>query len=181
MRWLLALVVVILVSTACGADPGDDGARELNSVMVGSDVLISSEASGFVELAGLASVATAEELTVFWAAESDRSVTAMAASTSRLADIVDQLDDSFSDVIDPAVRSTYAPYLRAYREILDALDDVRIGIVDADQARRADGIADYGREIGALESADRVRLDRVIVAYGPEEARRLLALERGDS
>lgn len=177
-RLAAALVAVALASAGCADGDGSAGQRELNSVIVGADHLISDDASEFVDLAGLAARSIAADLEAFWAAADgaarmDRDVE-LRVSIDRIEDTVDQLDDAFDTVTDEHVRATYRPFLTAHRDLLDALEDVRAGLLEGDEARRADGLADYEAARRTIAALDRARLDRVIAAYGPEEARRLL-------
>ena len=173
------MLVCALIVAGCGSGDGGRGQRELNSVMVGSEVVISQTASDFVDLAGLVARTVAGDLDTFWAAEASGDVEAMHAAIGRVESSVSQLSGAFGTVTDGSVRATYSPVLRAHTELLDALDDIVEGIDGAEVERRADGVADYAVVVDELAAVDRLRLDRVIAAYGPDEARRLLAAERG--
>jgi hypothetical protein len=167
-RWirdsLLVIALSSVVSAACSGDTGSESARsdqrQLNSVMVGAYDELSAEDSAAVSAIGVELVALAAPLQAWFDGSGDRT-----ALLDQMTASVDRIEARLTADRGREVRTTFAPYVDAWRDLLAAL-----GAGDTDGAENA---------IDRLRSLDRIRIDRVVDVYGEEAAQRLLAEEGG--
>jgi hypothetical protein len=154
---LAVAVVVALVAAACGDDDDQSspGQRELNSVMVGSYDLLSAGDSEAVSAIGLELVALGPPLQQWFEPGSDHD-----ALLAQMRDAVDRIERRLTPDRAPEVRTTFEPYVAAWRDVLRALD--------------ADDTDGYEQAIGRLQELDRIRVERVADVYGDEVADELL-------
>jgi hypothetical protein len=174
-------LAMMLVGAACSAPP--TGQQRLNSAMVGSDVVLPRQDTRAVSEIGLELVALAAPLEVWWSGLDDPGVPWLARAPELLDEMsegVDRIDGRLAPGIHRAVRETFAPYVARWRQLLAALEDLRIAVADADRPARDAAVLRYDRERAAIRRLDEERVARVIAAFGPDEAGRLLREEGVD-
>jgi hypothetical protein len=182
---VLALLTVS-VFTACsggGADERAAAQRRLDAVMVGSDRDLSERATGLVDIMALELTTLAVPLRVWWETVDDPDTTTarwLAQAPGLLAQmqtIVDRVEDRALSAETESVRDTFVAYVREWRVALRALDAVRGAVARDDAVARATATAEYDASLGRIRVLDRARVERVVAAYGADDARRLLTQE----
>jgi hypothetical protein len=148
----VAAVVAVLVA-ACGDDGHDasPGQRDLNSVMVGSYEELPSADSEAVSAIGVELVALGPPLKQWFEPGADH-----AALLAQMTEAVDRIERRLTPERAPEVRTTFEPYVEAWRDLLAALDED-----DADR---------YENAVGRLQDLDRIRVERVADVYGDDVA-----------
>jgi hypothetical protein len=154
---LSIIVAMAVLVGACGDDGNEasPGQRDLNSVMVGSYDELSSDDSEAVSAIGVELVALGPPLQQWFEPGADH-----AALLAQMTGAVDRIERRLTPERAPEVRTTFEPYVAAWRDLLAALD-----------ADDADG---YQEVIGRLQDLDRIRIERVADVYGDEVADELV-------
>lgn len=149
-------------------------------MLAGSDRVLDPEDVTAANVIGLDLVTLGGPLAAWWADLDDPAVsdeTWLARAPDRLVSMrrtVDHLADQLGPGRSPAVRDTYQPYVDRWREILVALEAQRLAVAAGDVAARQRATEEYNRHVAAIARFDRIRVDRVVEVYGPEEAARAL-------
>jgi hypothetical protein len=158
-----AVAALLVVTVACSGDDGGDAGdqREINSVIVGSYDELSSADSEAVSAIGVELVALSAPLQSWFDGTADR-----AALVAQMAESVDRIEARLTPERAPEVLTTFEPYVRAWRDLLAALDA---------EDQRA-----YDEALDRLEDLDQIRIDRVVDAYGDEVGRSLVEEEQTD-
>jgi hypothetical protein len=184
---LLALVLATLAGCSSGgsapAAPGADTTARLASVMVDSDTVLGPADVTAVNVIGLDLVTLATPLRTWWATFNDAEVdeaTWLAAAPQLLAAMrttVAHIGAQLGPGRDPAVRATFTPYLEQWKLVLDALESMQAAVRAGDVATQQQATDAYNRAIAAMQRFDVQRVDRVVSAYGHDEAKRALAAQ----
>jgi hypothetical protein len=160
VRALVAVcLVAVLVTAACSDQPSDQ--RRLNTAMVGAPELLSTDDSEAVSAIGLELVALAQPLEAWFADAQPRDELLVQMTAA-----VERIERRLTPEVDPSVRSTFEPYVSAWRRILDALE-------------RGD-LDDYDAAVASVRELDDRRIERVVQAFGDDTARDLLESEGVD-
>jgi hypothetical protein len=161
---LLATLLLALATAGCSDDvdaPGAQGdQRQLNSVLVGSYDELSAADSEAVSAIGLELVSLGAPLRAWFDGTEARE-----RLLAQMTAAVDRIEGRLTPERAPEVRTTFEPYVVAWRDVLAALD------VDDDDA--------YEKAVAHIRDLDQIRIDRVADVYGEEEAQRLLQEESG--
>ncbi len=188
-RALVTLVVTLVVAlgaAACSSGGGDapvvsaDAAARLQSVMAGSDRVLPEDDVTAANVIGLDLVTLAGPLTGWWEDLTDPDVPRaewLARAPERLEAMrrtVDHLAAQLGPGRAPQLRETYQPYVDRWRDVLDALEALRVGVAVGDRAAQERATGEYNRQLAAITRADRIRVERVVRVYGRAEAARAL-------
>jgi hypothetical protein len=142
---------------ACGDDDTSSSPdqRALNSVIVGSYDELPADDSAVVSAIGVELVALGAPLQAWFEPGSDRD-----ALLQQMTAAVDRIDGRLTPERATEVRTTFEPYVVAWRDLLAALD--------------ADDADAYERAIDRLRGLDQIRIERVEDVYGEEVTAELL-------
>lgn len=184
---LLAFVLAGLAGCSSSgstlAEPGADTTARLASVMVDSDTVLGPEDVTAVNVIGLDLVTLATPLRAWWATFNDADVdeASWLATAPQLLDAmrttVTHIGAQLGPGRDPAVRATFTPYLDQWKLLLDALESMRAAVRAGDLATQQQATDAYNQAIDAMQRFDARRVDRVVDAYGRDEAKRALAAQ----
>jgi hypothetical protein len=171
---LVGILVVLtvglpLAGAACSRSEGVDQ-RVLHSVMLGTDEVIDARASRAVDLVGLRLRALGPSLGAAIEAAGDP------APLARLeADVTGLAEEVAAGP--SVVRRGFAGYVARWEEIADAQRRLAEARRTGDEAAAVQALADTDAALVRLQALDRQRLERVVEAFGEEEAARLLEAE----
>lgn len=167
---------------ACGGDgataPAPDRAA-LVAAGLGVDEVTAADVA-FVDNAGLRAVSLGAELDRFFAAyeAADRDPAAFRAAAGtvveRIESVVDQTDVDLDAGESAAVSEAYAPWIRRWGDVAEALDDLQAATVAGDDVAAAAALDDYRESTRWLFNFDRVRVQRVAAVFGEDVASELV-------
>jgi hypothetical protein len=182
-----ALIVACLLAglvTACAAP--ETGQQRLNSVMVGSDVVLPAADTAAISEIGVELSGLAAPLSQWWSSLNDPAVPATTwlaqapALLAQMTTVVDRIEARLGPDRDVHVRDTFAPYVAGWREILATLDRVRDRVAAADTVGQQAAADDYNTQLRRIRALDAARVQRVVDVLGRDDARRLLEAEGVD-
>jgi hypothetical protein len=183
-RALVLLCAVVLLAGSCSQPETDQ--QKLNSVMVGSDVVLPTADTDAISEIGVELGSLAAPLARWWSGLNDpqtSTATWLAQAPSLLTqmrDVVDRIDSELTPERDPHVRDTFSPYVVRWRDLLRALEQLRDRVAAGDEPGQQRAVDDYNDVLAAIRALDAARVTRVVDVLGKDAARDLLENEGVD-
>ena len=187
----LGIVALALVAMSLGCSSDEDGpsatadpldARLLHSVMIGSEEVISEEASAAVDTIGLQLRAMGPALAALtesyvdpavsrdeWTAASDQPLAALFESVRALDGLVERAPEP--------VRDAFRPYVQGWNAVYESQRGLLAAVRSRDAAAEQAALEAQGTALAELRDLDDARMARVAEEFGQVVADELLSRE----